>query len=48
MSQKEFDEVLDKWANPRLFKKTNGRWEPKFEVGKEFEMNKINNILIVG
>ncbi len=32
MSQSEFDEVLDKWANRELFDKEVGRWVAKFEV----------------
>jgi len=32
MTQKEFDKVIDKWANKKLFKKKNNRWIPKFEV----------------
>jgi len=38
MSQKEFEEVIDKWVNKILFKKVNNRWEPIFEVGQEFEI----------
>lgn len=38
MTQEEFDAVLDKYANKKLFKKVNGKWEPTFEVGKEFEI----------
>jgi len=38
MTQKEFDDVLDKWVNKKLFQKINNRWEPIFEVGKEFEL----------
>lgn len=32
MTQEEFDNVLDKWANKQLFKKDRGRWTPLFEV----------------
>jgi len=32
MARDEFDEVLDKWANKRLFEKVNGRWQPIFRV----------------
>lgn len=32
MTHEEFDAVLDKWANKDLFEKTDGRWEPTFEV----------------
>lgn len=38
MTQKEFDDVLEKWVNKKLFKKINNRWEPIFEVGTEFEL----------
>ena len=31
ISKKEFDEVIDKWANKDLFEKKN-RWVPKFEI----------------
>jgi hypothetical protein len=32
MSQKQFDEVLDKYANKALFSKIDGRWKAKFKV----------------
>ena len=32
MNKKEFDEVLDRWANKDLFEKKDGRWCPVFEV----------------
>lgn len=32
MSQKEFDDVIDKYANKDLFEKIGGRWKPKFTV----------------
>ena len=32
MSQAEFDAVLDKWVNKKLFTKVEGRWEPNFQV----------------
>ena len=32
MSQNEFDEVIDKFANKNLFQKKDGRWLPKFEI----------------
>jgi len=32
MSQEEFDNVIDKWANRELFEKEDGRWQPKFIV----------------
>ena len=36
MKKEEFDLVLDKYVNKKLFKKINGIWEPKFIVGKNF------------
>ena len=30
MSNQEFDEVLDRYANPQLFKKIDGQWMPTF------------------
>ena len=38
MTKEEFDAVLDKYANKDLFEKIDGRWMPKFEVGKDFEI----------
>lgn len=38
MTQEEFDNVLEKWVNKKLFKKINNRWEPIFEIGSEFEL----------
>jgi len=32
MSQIEFNQVIDRYANNELFEKTNGRWNPKFTV----------------
>ena len=32
MTRKEFDAVLDKWANKELFEKKNGKWMPVFEI----------------
>jgi N-acetyl sugar amidotransferase len=32
MTQPEFDDVLDRYANQALFEKLNGRWKPKFVV----------------
>ena len=32
MSQAEFDMTLDRWVNPSLFDKVNGRWQPNFQV----------------
>ena len=32
MTRKEFDVVIDKWANKELFTKVNGRWLPTFEL----------------
>ena len=38
MTKAEFDSVLDKYANKKLFKKINGFWQPKFTIGKEFSL----------
>ena len=32
MTEKEFYEVIDKWVNKDLFEKSNGKWEPVFEI----------------
>jgi N-acetyl sugar amidotransferase len=32
ISQKEFEEILDKFANKNLFSKVNNRWQPKFKI----------------
>ena len=32
ISQTEFDEILDKFANRNLFSKINNRWQPKFKI----------------
>ena len=32
MTQTEFDEVIDRYANQELFEKINGRWKPRFLV----------------
>ena len=32
ISKKEFDVVIDKWANKDLFNKTNDKWMPTFEA----------------
>ena len=32
MSQKEFDDVIDRYANRDLFEKIEGRWRPRFTV----------------
>ena len=32
MKKKEFDNVIDFWANKKLFKKVKGKWEPRFKV----------------
>jgi hypothetical protein len=32
MSEAEFEEILDKWANKDLFEKKNKIWQPKFIV----------------
>jgi N-acetyl sugar amidotransferase len=36
MTKKEFDEVLDKYANKDLFNKIDGIWQPKFIPGEDF------------
>ena len=38
MSKSEFNKVLDKWANKKLFTKNtkSGIWEPKFTIGEDF------------
>lgn len=36
MTKKEFDEVLDKYANKDLFEKIDGIWQPKFIPGEDF------------
>ena len=38
MTKKEFDDVLDTYANKQLFEKIDGVWQPKFEVGNEFQI----------
>lgn len=38
MSKKEFDLVLDKYANKNLFEKIDGIWSPKFITGVDFEL----------
>jgi len=38
MSKKEFDSVLDKYANKDLFEKIDGIWSPKFNPGVDFEV----------
>lgn len=42
MTREEFESVLDKWANKDLFEKKDGRWQPKFEVGVDFEIDSDN------
>jgi N-acetyl sugar amidotransferase len=32
LSRKEFDLILDKYANKNLFEKVNGRWSPNFTI----------------
>ena len=36
MTKEEFDAVLDKYVNKKLFKKKEGIWEPRFIVGEDF------------
>jgi N-acetyl sugar amidotransferase len=38
MSREEFDAILDQYANKDLFEKKDGIWQPKFEVGKSFQV----------
>ena len=41
MNQKEFDAVLDKWTNKKLFFKCEKtkKWKPKFKIGEDFYFN---------
>jgi N-acetyl sugar amidotransferase len=39
MSKEEFDEILDRYANKKLFEKIDGIWQPKFIVGNEFHIS---------
>jgi len=32
MTHKQFDKVIDSWANKKLFKKVKNRWMPKFNI----------------
>ena len=32
ITKKEFDYILDKFTNKKLFKKVRGFWKPKFEM----------------
>jgi hypothetical protein len=32
MSQQQFNDVIDKYANKDLFEKIEGRWRPKFTI----------------
>ena len=32
ISLKQFNFIIDKWANKKLFKKNKGIWKPKFSV----------------
>lgn len=36
MTKEEFDNVLDTYANKKLFKKVDGIWQPEFTVGDSF------------
>lgn len=38
MTKEEFDAVLDSYVNTDLFEKVDGIWEPKFEVGVDFDI----------
>ena len=32
ISLEEFNNILDKFANKKIFEKKNGRWSPKFQI----------------
>ena len=32
ISKKEFNSIIDKYANKKLFKKVKDRWVPKFKI----------------
>ena len=32
MSRNEFNKILDKWANKKLFEKKGDKWIPKFKI----------------
>ena len=32
ISLKEFNLIIDKWVNKKLFKKIKGIWQPKFSI----------------
>jgi hypothetical protein len=32
MKRRDFDLVLDRYANKDLFEKLNGKWMPRFEI----------------
>jgi N-acetyl sugar amidotransferase len=38
MTQKEFNNVLDTYANKNIFQKIDDIWQPKFTVGEDFEI----------
>ena len=38
MSNAEFDSLLDRHVNKKLFQKENGIWQPIFTVGENFEI----------
>ena len=38
MTKDEFDLVLDGYANKELFEKIDGIWQPKFEVGEDYQV----------
>jgi N-acetyl sugar amidotransferase len=38
MTKEEFDGILDKYANKKLFEKVEGLWKPKFTVGEDFSI----------
>jgi len=38
ISNEGFEEILDKFVNKSLFKKIDGKWQPKFELDEEFSL----------
>ncbi len=32
ITKNEFDRIIDRWVNKKLFKKVNGIWQPKFKI----------------
>lgn len=46
MTKSEFDAVLDRHVNKKLFQKENGIWQPIFTVGENFEIEEAEEILV--